>query len=188
MSGPVFRTYYEVAAEALPICAAHYAAELERNDAGMKLAEAFGAMGFRRNNGKTGIRHLIFRSGDAPAGWKYSQREVGGLVACVPDKRTATGKLAVTALAAFENAPTAEDLASELGYRVASAPMDGFKIYWPTAYRFLFPVERHFLDIPRQADDGWEPPAHLIEVPASTFMLAMEGHNAEARAQREVAA
>jgi hypothetical protein len=186
MTSPVHRIHYEVAAEAMTIVADHYARVEERRRQGMAIAEQYGADGFRPNS-STGIRHLIFkaRSTEVPPGFKYAASEAGGRIACTPHKGTAIGKQAVAALATLEHVPTSEDLAAALGYSVSAAPMDGYKIYWPSAYRFLFPTERVFLSIPRQAGDGWEPPAHLLEVPTSTFMLAMEAHNAEARRQQE---
>lgn len=185
MSEPVHRIYYEVVGAGLPIAAEHYALKNGRAEAGFAIAHSFGAVGFRPNHG-TGIRQLIFiaKASEPPEGFKLDATEPGGRIACKPDKRTAKGKTAVAALAAFEGMPTDEELAAALGYAASRAPMDGYKIYWPKACRLLFPSERLFLDIPRQAGDGWEPPEHLVEVPTSTFMLAMETHNAEARRQQ----
>lgn len=182
MGDAVHRIYYEVIGEGLVIATAHYALVEDRRKAGMAIAERYGASGFRPNHGK-GIRHLVFKGGssDVPEGFKYEAIEPGRQIAVSPHKRTVIGKQAAADLATFEGIPDGGKLASDLGYSVASAPMDGWKIYFPTAYRFQFPAERVFLSIPRQASDGWEPPAHLHEVPASTFMLAMEAHNAEAR-------
>jgi hypothetical protein len=176
----VYRTYYEVLPEGMPIVAAHYALVEERRVAGMKIAERYGAVGFRPSS-VSGIRHLIFSggSGDAPEGFKYEAVEAGRKIACSPHRGSALGKQIAADLKTFEGMPDDGRLASDLGYSVASAPMDGFKIYFATAARVTFPTERAFLNIPRQMGDGWEPPAHLREVPASVFMLAIETHNAE---------
>lgn len=180
---PVFRVYYEVVGDGIAICEAHYARVAERHSAGFALAERFGATGFRPNRSSRGILHLIFAGREAPEGFRYKQLEPEGRVACAPNKRTSIGKTASAEMAAFENAPDGEALAASLGYAPREAPMDGYKIYWPSAYRFLRPTTRYFLDIPRQAQDGFEPPPSLREVPASTFMLALEAHNAGARAE-----
>lgn len=186
MGEPVFRTYYEVGGDGLPICEAHYARVAERHQAGFALAKKHGAVGYRPNH-LQGMMHLIFEGAVAPAGFKYKQREPKGQIACVPDKRTEIGKTALADMAAFQNAPTEEGLAASLGYRPATAVMDGYKIYWASAFRFLRPTTRHFIGIPRQAGDGFEPPEWLTEVPASTFMLAMEAHNAAARTEAAAA-
>lgn len=186
----VYRVNYEVTGDGLAIAAQHYALVEARSAAGFAVAHKYGAVGFRPNH-RSGIRQLLFagKPKQPPPGFKYEAQEPSGNIACKPDKRTEIGKAALADMAAFEGMPAGEDLASALGYRVATAPMDGYKIYWPAAYRCRFPAERVFLDIPRQADDGWTPPAHLVEVPASTFMLAIEAHNAEAnRATGERAA
>lgn len=178
----VHRIYYEVVGDGLKIADAHYAKVRERNEAAFELAKRYGAEGFRPNHQK-GLRHLIFPTSEVPAGFRFAQREQAGRVSATPDKRTEVGKRAAAEMADMEIAPNGEDLAADLGYAVASLPMDGRSVFWPVAYRLLRPVERIFLDIPRSTDDGWTVPPHLIEVPASTFMLALEQHNAAARAE-----
>lgn len=67
--------------------------------------------------------------------------------------------------------------------------MDGYKIYWATAYDFGPTGGPVFLHIPRQAGDGWEHESALLtERPESALMLAMEAHNEAVRAAKNAAA
>jgi hypothetical protein len=183
MANPVFRISYEVVGEGLAKAAAHREAVKTARNAGWELAQRFGAVGFRPSHGG-GVLSLFFDGKEPPEGFKYRGREAGK-VECTPHKGTKRGKEALAAINAVPRAPSDSDLAAALGYRPASAPMDGFKIYWPTAYDFTPSGGTVFLSIPRQADDGWEPDASvLVERPESTFMLAMETHNAAVRAER----
>ena len=182
MSNPVFRTAYEIVGTGLAELAAHRAALNASREAAWAVVQKYGAEGYRPGHA-CGLRSLMFAAEMAPDGFKSIGRE-GKRLECTPHKGRALGKAALADFATVPRAPTGETLASKLGYNPSSAPMDGYKIYWPTLYDFGPSGGSAFLHIPRQAGDGFEPdPEVLASVPESTLMLAMEAHNAFVRSR-----
>lgn len=179
VSAPVFRTAYEVAPAGMPVVEAHRADHAAWVAEGLAIARRYGAVTFSAHD-HGGIAGLSFEGVEPHAAFKENDRRSGdGKVVHVPNRRTKEGREAVKVLAALRSRPNGERLANSLGYRPKAAPMDGYKIYWATAYDFGPTGGPVFLHIPRQAGDGFEPnPELLIERPESALMLAMEAHNA----------
>lgn len=187
MANPVFRTAYEIVGDGVKVLEEFRAQTKAARDAHWETVRKYGADGYRPSH-SGGIRSLLFAGKEAPEGWRQIGREQDR-VECVPHKGRAIGKAALSELAEAPKSPQVEKLASLLGYQPASAPMDGYKIYWPTLYDFGPTGGPAFLHIPRQAGDGFEPnPDLLREHPESTLMLAMESHNAKVRAMQAEAA
>lgn len=185
MSKPVWRTAYEVTAAAMPIVEAHRADHAGWVEEGLEIARQYGAVTFAAHD-HGGIDGLSFEGVQPHPAFKERERRSGdGKVIHVPNRRMKEGREAVRVLASLRRRPSGETLANALGYRPSSAPMDGYKIYWATAYDFGPTGGPVFLHIPRQAGDGFEPdPALLTERPESALMLAMEAHNEAVRAAK----
>ena len=174
----VFVTTYEVTPAGLPIIEAHNAAVKAWKEAGWLLAEELGGEGFQP--GWSGIRAILFR-GEAPEGWRVLERDPRNreLFRCVPRRSTKKGKELARRLADAGTMPKGEDVAPLFGWSPNQMAMSGTTIYFPTTLSVDFPAPRHFVRLPRFAEDGWEGHGGLSAVPESEFMRAIEIHNAE---------
>lgn len=178
-------TTYEVVGDGIALADEHYAQLRAARAAHWAVATKFGAHGYRPSSGGGGIYTLFFKGSEPPAGFRLVGR-VGESVECAPRKGSKVGN---DALAAFSapglRSPSDCALAAMFGFH--EMPTDGRSLFFATSTRVLAPSPRTFLRLPRTATDGWPGHEHLMEVPESTFMLALETHNAAARAAKEAA-
>lgn len=133
-----------------------------------------------------GALQSVLFDGELPEGWRRIGT-VKGKTNAVPKASTKAGKGWLAKIAALPCKPLPTSLAADLGYNPASFAMDGFSIYFPTEIRVEHPETRHFLRLPLQAGDGFEPDLQRLKpIAERELMKAVEDHNAEARRLREV--
>jgi len=175
MGKGIYVTSYEVIDDGVAVAAKHYAEIDAARRSYWEFAKSKGAKGFRPTD--TGVRSLLVAPSEVPVGW----RSVGsdrGLTEIVPRRTTRVGKEALEEIRALPRSPTDSDLADLFGWNPPELPLDGYRIYFPTSVRISLPADRYFLRLPRFANDGWPGDPRLKEIPESTLMLAIEGHNA----------
>ena len=185
----IFVTTYEVNELGADIMAAHLDAVVEYHARGFAVADRYGASGFRpRRYGPPGS--LMFRADKAPEGFKLLTRARDGVIECTPRMTTAIGKAAKGELDAIGTCPDGETVAKAFGWSPATLAMDETRgtIYFPTTLSTVRPSVRHFVRLPRFADDGWQQHPALDPIAESVFMLAIEQHNAAAREEKAMAA
>lgn len=181
----IFMTTYELIGEAIPIAKAHFAAVEDSKALSFRIAEDFGADGFRPSR-YGGRPTSLFFKGEIPTGWRRVGRQ-GELIEARPNKATKAGRAAEKALSEHPGGPECSDLAHSLGYNPNEIAMDTSRgvIYFPSSLHVSFPSSRYFIRIPRFDGDAFEPDeTRLAAVPESTLMKALEDHNAEARRQK----
>lgn len=185
----VFVTTYEVNEQGADIMAAHLAAVEEYHARAFAVSDRYGASGFRpRNWGPP--NSLMFKAKSAPEGFKLMKRDRPGVIECTPLMTTATGKKAKAELDSIGILPDGETLAKAFGWSPKTLAIDEQKgtAYFPTTLTVQHPSVRHFVRLPRFADDGWEQHPALEPIAESAFMLAIEQHNAAAREAKAKAA
>jgi hypothetical protein len=183
----VFVTTYEAVGDGVAIVERYLEKKDAHIQAGMAVAEQFGASGFRPSRHGS-PRTLLFNGNsmaDTPEGFRYVGRVKADSIECAPFRNTKRGKEAYAALQEIGPMPNSEEVAVEFGWHPPEMPMDGTTVYFATASSVALPAPRHFIRLPRFARDQWEQPATLVAIPESEFMRAIEDHNAAARAMRE---
>jgi len=176
----VFKTPYEIVGEGIPIAEAFYAERDAAASEVWKLVEALGADGYRPGWGGT-IRSLLFK--ELPANYRQIGRDKDR-VECVPHKGTKAGKNLAKVISGAVRIPDEQKLADAFGWEGRS-PCDGTRIYWATVTRMELPSVRYLMRLPRTTDDGFVPPATLIEIKQSEYAKAFEDHNEAARASNK---
>ncbi len=143
-----------------------------------------GGAGYCPSSWNGALQSVLF-DGELPEGWRRIG-SVKGMTNAVPRASTKAGKAWLAKIEALPAKPLPTSLAVELGYARDSFAIDGSAIYFPTEIRVEHPETRHFLRLPLQAGDGFEPDLQRLKpVAESELMKAVEDHNAEAKRLRE---
>lgn len=176
----VFVTSYEVTLTGLPVIEQHNAAVKAWKEAAWKVVEELGGTGFRPCTA-SGISAVAFDD-KPPTGWRSTARDPRehNKFLCVPRQTTVAGKTAKQKMVSVGKMPDGSDAAALFGWNPSTLAIDSHRgiIYFPTAQTIELPSPRHFIRLPRFADDGWQGHEGLKEVPESEYMRAIEAHNA----------
>lgn len=185
----IFVTTYEVNEQGTEIMTAHLAAVDDYHARAFAVSDRYGASGFRPSNWGS-PNSLMFKAEKAPEGFKLLKRDRPGVIECTPRMTTAIGKQAKAELEAIGARPDGEAVAQAFGWNPKTLAMDETRgtVYFPTTLSVERPSVRHFVRLPRFADDGWEQHPALEPIAENAFMLAIEQHNAAAREAQALAA
>lgn len=188
----VYRVPYRIIGPGVAILEQHRADIKAAHAACFEVAKKYGAVAFRPDGSGNMLSLLFERTSPdmaVPTGFRESGKKPAGHIECAPHKSTKIGREAQADMEAAPRIPSTDSVAAALSYRVASAPMDGYKIYWPALYDFSGTGGPAFLHIPRTTDDGWTPDATMLEeAKESDLWLAMEAHNDKVKAMNAEAA
>lgn len=185
MAAYVCELTYECVGPGVEIADAHYRAVDAARAEHFAFMRRHGAVALRPSKWCGDVQSLLFSGNEAPSGWRIIGREDGDRIECYPDQRTKLGKALIKEFSALPKAPGDRHLAGQFDFH--ESPMDGNRIFWPTAVRVLVPTTRTFLRLPRTEGDGWPGHPGLAEVSEGEMMRALEAHNAAARAQQQAA-